>query len=90
MRETNEGTPPTTYARGRRQIDYIFCNADLKKSVKKSGSLGLHKELISDRIMQWTDFEVTELFGGQLYKPVLPSERQSTLNNIRKKTRVSS
>ena len=28
---SNEGKPPTTYARGRRRIDYIFCGADLKK-----------------------------------------------------------
>ena len=32
--ETNEGTPPTTYVRERRRIDYIFCNADLKKVLK--------------------------------------------------------
>ena len=28
---------------------------------------------------------MTELFGSQLYNPVLPSERQFTLNNIKKK-----
>ena len=35
--------------------------------------------------MQWTDFEVTELFGSQLYNLGLPSERQFTLNNNKKK-----
>ena len=54
------------------------------KSVKKLGSLGLHEGLISDHTMQWPDFEVTGLFGGQLYNPVLPSERQFMLSNIKK------
>ena len=54
------------------------------KKREKSGSLGLHEGLISDHTMQWADFEVTKLFGGQLYNPVLPSERQFTLNNIKK------
>ena len=35
--------------------------------------------------MQWADFKVTELFGNHLYNPVLPSERQFTLNNTNKK-----
>ena len=52
--------------------------------MKKSGSLGLHEGLISDHTMQWADFEVTGLFGGQLYNPVLPSERQFMLSNIKK------
>ena len=30
--KTNVGKQLTTYARGRRQIDYIFCDADLKKA----------------------------------------------------------
>ena len=83
--ETNKGTPPMTYARGRRQIDYIFCDADLKKSVKKSGSRGLHEGLISDHTMQWADFEVTEIFGGQPYNPALPSERQSYNGRVGKR-----
>ena len=48
--KTNKGNPPQTYARGRKQIDYIFCNAGLQ--CEKSGSLGLHKGLISDHTMQ--------------------------------------
>ena len=64
--------------------DYIFCDADLKDSVKKSGSLGLHKGLISDHTMQWADFGMNELFGGQLYNPALLSERQFTIDNVKK------
>ena len=32
--ETNEGKPPTTYDRGKKGIDYMFCDADLKKVLK--------------------------------------------------------
>ena len=39
---TNEGTPPATYSRGHRRLDFIFGTQYTLRAVVQSCSLGLH------------------------------------------------
>ncbi|KAL7525121.1 hypothetical protein ACHAWF_001221, partial [Thalassiosira exigua] len=66
--EMNDGTPPRTYARGRRRLDYILCHRRLRRAIIKSGSIGLHdSHVFSDHTMQWVDFDLDLLFEEKVH-----------------------
>ena len=62
---TNEGTPPATYSRGHRRLDFIFGTQYTLRAVVQSGSCGLHEGVISDHTMQWVDLETSLLFHNR-------------------------
>ncbi|KAL7526267.1 hypothetical protein ACHAWF_005244, partial [Thalassiosira exigua] len=87
---TNDGTPPRTYTRGKNRLDFILGDTFVLEAVVQSGSLGIHEgilscETIPDHTLQWVDFDITALFGHDVYKPVAPCDRQFTIRNALRK-----
>ena len=83
--DCNTGTPPSTYSRGQKRLDWFLGDSFLKERLVKSGSLALHEGNITDHTLQWADFHTRRTFGNQSTVPVNPSERQFTLSNPKKK-----
>lgn len=83
--ESNEGTPPSTYSRGRKRLDWILGDNFLTGCLVKSGTLALHEGNVTDHTLQWADFDTQKVFGNRSYVPVNPCDRQFTLNNPKKK-----
>jgi endonuclease/exonuclease/phosphatase family metal-dependent hydrolase len=45
------GLAKSTYARGKRRIDFIFFDRAMVPAIKRIGTLGLHQAMISDHVM---------------------------------------
>ncbi len=83
--ENNDDPRPGTYSRGKNVLDYALGDDFVNSAVVQAGSLGLHEGILSDHTMQWIDFDIQALFGNKTYTPMLPSDRQFTLQNAKKK-----
>jgi hypothetical protein len=86
VRETNPGTPPSTYARGPNRIDLPLGDAFICSAVKRSGALALHDGVkSSDHTMQFIDFDEKILFGDDSFAPIAAYHREFKLYNMKKK-----
>jgi hypothetical protein len=64
------GLAKSTYARGKRRIDFIFVDRAIVPAIKRIGTLGLHQAMISDHVMVYADLDEEELFQGKINRPV--------------------
>jgi exonuclease III len=64
------GLAKSTYARGKRRIDFIFVDRAMVPAIKKIGTLGLHQAMVSDHVMVYADLDEEELFQGKINRPV--------------------
>jgi hypothetical protein len=83
---TNEGTPPRTYNRGIRRIDFPLGDEQVRAAVIKSGALGSHDGVtFSDHTMQFIDFDCEKLFNTTSPVPMARYEREFHLKDIKRK-----
>ena len=75
-----------TYARGSRRIYFILGDQHVRDAATQSGHLALHKGIISDHVMVWTDFNQNSLFRNKVYSPLAPEGRQFTMKNTERET----
>jgi hypothetical protein len=66
----HQGLAKSTYARGKRRIDFIFADAAIVPAIQKIGTLGLHQAMVSDHVMVYVDLDEEELFQGKINRPV--------------------
>ena len=83
--DMHEGTPPATYARGSKRLDYVLGDQHVRDAARRSGYLALHDGVISDHTMGWVAYDQQALFRNTSYTPVAPPARQFTLKNTEKK-----
>ena len=84
--DSNEGTPPATYARGKNRIDFILGDQLVRRAVIHSGALALHDGVnVSDHTMQYVDFDENLLFGDDSFIPMAGYLREFRLFNVRRK-----
>jgi hypothetical protein len=74
-----EGVIMTTYARGKRHIDFIFMDQKLLPAVQRVGTLGLHEAMFSDHVMVYMDLDEKILFNGIINRPVAVPSREFML-----------
>ena len=65
-----EGVTDTTYARGKRCIDFIIVHSTIVPAIKRIGTLGLNEGIISDHC------DEKELFRGILNRPHINPARE--------------
>ena len=78
------GIAQTTYARGRKRIDFILVDRTIVPSIKKIGTLALHEGIVSDHVMLYMDCDETQLFGRIINQPVLNPSRELVIEHADK------
>ena len=73
------GLTQSTYARGKRRIDFMFFDTSLVPAIQRIGTLGLHEAIISDHVMLYADLDENQLFQGLINRPVRIPSREFIL-----------
>ena len=80
----NKGLTETTYARGKRRIDFILVDASITHTIKRIGTLGLHDGILSDHVMLYMDIDEKALFKAIMNRPVLHPTREFKIEHADK------
>jgi hypothetical protein len=86
VNDSNDGTPPSSYNRGSRHIDFPLGDDYVRNAIIKSGALGSHDGVsLSDHTLQFIDFDCNKLFNTTSAVPMARYEREFHLKDIRRK-----
>ena len=66
----HDGITATTYARGKRRIDFILMDEKPTSAIQCVGTLGLHEAMVSDHVMLYVELDERKLFNGIINRPV--------------------
>jgi hypothetical protein len=83
----HSGTPPPTYARGKKRIDYILVSSSIAPIVHRSGILPFHSIFQSDHRPCFIDIDSDKLFKETTHEIEQPKHRGLQLTDPRKVTR---
>jgi hypothetical protein len=86
LTHVNEGTPPRTYTRGKRRVDFPLGDMHVANAVIKSGSLAIHDGVcFSDHTLQFIDFDCKKLFNTDDITLYATYDREFKLKDTKKK-----
>jgi hypothetical protein len=87
LTHVNDGTPPRTYTRGKRRIDFPLGDMHVANAVIKSGSLAIHDGVcFSDHTtLQFINFDCKKLFNTDDITPYATYDREFKLKDTKKK-----
>jgi hypothetical protein len=77
-------TPPPTYSRGSKRIDYIFISKALQDATIRSGILPYNHPFVSDHRPCFLDFDGSQLFKDPTHSIDPPKRRGLQLSDTRK------
>ncbi|KAI2489362.1 hypothetical protein MHU86_25235 [Fragilaria crotonensis] len=79
-------TPPATYARGRKRLDYALATAHVAVSLSQAGYEPFNLKFPSDHRAYFLDFDTVRLFGTDTQQLGVHSERILRSNNVAQTT----
>ena len=80
----DKGLTETTYARGKRRIDFILVDSSIVHAIKRIGTLGLNDGILSDHVMLYMDIDEVALFKAIMNRPVLHPTREFKIEHADK------
>ncbi|KAI2493592.1 hypothetical protein MHU86_20950 [Fragilaria crotonensis] len=82
----NSSTPPVTYARGTKRLDYALASPAVSDAVISAGYEAFNAHIVSDHRGFYLDFDSNVLFGSDTQKLVSAEKRDLSSNNTQQVT----